>query len=316
MNPLISIIIPTFNRAHIIGETLDSIIAQTYTNWECIVVDDCSSDNTAEVMGCFVEMDHRFQYYTRPIDRQKGPCSCRNYGFEKSKGHYINFFDSDDLLKSNAFELWLAGFSNEIDVVIGKTQKINLTTGALIELNQIFSQKLIEDYFTLKISFHVCGPLWNRRFLEEQEYLFDEQIGNIDDWDFNLRMLYASPKLVLLNDVLIYYRIHPNSFSKEVIKLNPVEIASDFAARDKHLILIKNINDIDLNRIQQFILYRYKRYIKWAISQKENDSVFLLLFKELVKKQLLFRDYWGAFKSCIGYIVFRLTGKGYVFFKG
>ena len=62
-SPLISIIIPTYNRAHIIGETLDSIIAQTYTNWECIVVDDGSSDNTAEVMAKYIVKDSRFRYY-------------------------------------------------------------------------------------------------------------------------------------------------------------------------------------------------------------------------------------------------------------
>ncbi len=62
-NPLVSIIIPTYNRAHLIHETLDSVLAQTYTNWECIVVDDGSSDNTEEVLESYINKDFRFQDY-------------------------------------------------------------------------------------------------------------------------------------------------------------------------------------------------------------------------------------------------------------
>src|SRR5690606_2094114 len=100
------------------------------------------------------------------------------------------------------------------------------------------STNLLTDYFIGSITFLICGPLWKRSFLEEQPYLFDVHIGNIDDWDFNLRMLYQNPRLVYINEVLIYYRMHDNSFSREVRKLNKLEIASDFAARDKHLYLI------------------------------------------------------------------------------
>ena len=77
--PLVSIIIPTYNRAHLIGETLDSVLAQTYQNWECIIVDDGSSDNTDEVIGAYVEKDSRFKYYHRSDkDLPKEPSASRN----------------------------------------------------------------------------------------------------------------------------------------------------------------------------------------------------------------------------------------------
>ena len=98
MNQLVSIIIPTYNRAHLIGETLDSILAQTYTNWECIIIDDGSSDDTLEVIDNYIKKDNRFQYYRRPVERSKGPNVCRNFGYELSKGEYINWFDSDDVM--------------------------------------------------------------------------------------------------------------------------------------------------------------------------------------------------------------------------
>ncbi|WP_417857549.1 glycosyltransferase family 2 protein [Xanthomarina gelatinilytica] len=312
---LISIIIPTYNRAHVIGETLDSILAQTYTHWECIVVDDGSTDGTEDLMAEYMERDTRFRYYHRPAERPKGPCSCRNYGFEHSKGVYVNFFDSDDLLKPEAFEKALNGFKQDTDAVIINSALIDFNTKTLHSRNRIYSENLLTDYFIGEITFLVCGPLWRRNFLMQQNYLFDENIGNVDDWDFNLRMLYANPNLIFMDDVLIYYRMHPNSFSMEVRKLNKKEIISDFKARDKHLKIISDRKDVDLKKIKTFILYRYKRYFKWALTQKANNDILSLLIKKLIKTQIHFKDYFGAFKSSFGYMVVKFTGKGYVFFK-
>ena len=102
--PLVSIIIPTYNRAHLIGETLDSVLAQTYPNWECIIVDDGSSDNTDEVVGAYVEKDSRFKYFHRPEVHLPGGNGARNYGFKMSKGEYVNWLDSDDLFSENKIE--------------------------------------------------------------------------------------------------------------------------------------------------------------------------------------------------------------------
>ena len=82
MNPLISIIIPTYNRASMLGKTLDSILAQTYTFWECIIVDDGSTDDTIEVVKSYTEKDTRLHFYTRPNNMLKRANACRNYGFE------------------------------------------------------------------------------------------------------------------------------------------------------------------------------------------------------------------------------------------
>jgi len=103
-SPLVSIIIPTYNRAHLIGETLDSVLAQTYTNWECIVVDDGSADGTDKLLATYCEKDARFQYHNRPSNRLKGANACRNIGFELSKGEYVNWLDSDDIWSRNKIE--------------------------------------------------------------------------------------------------------------------------------------------------------------------------------------------------------------------
>ena len=89
---LISIIIPTYNRAHLIGETLDSVLAQTYPHWECLFIDDGSTDNSIEVIQAYTKQDKRMKLFTRPAHRMKGANACRNIGLENAVGEYIVFF--------------------------------------------------------------------------------------------------------------------------------------------------------------------------------------------------------------------------------
>ncbi|WP_417872512.1 glycosyltransferase family 2 protein, partial [Xanthomarina gelatinilytica] len=93
LQPLVSIIIPTFNRAHLLGETLDSVLTQTYANWECLVVDDGSTDATEALVQTYIQKDSRFQYQKRPDRHLPGGNGARNYGFELSKGEFIQWFD-------------------------------------------------------------------------------------------------------------------------------------------------------------------------------------------------------------------------------
>jgi glycosyltransferase involved in cell wall biosynthesis len=89
--PLVSIIIPTFNRASIINDTLDSILDQTYSNWECLVVDDGSTDETKKVIHNYALKDPRISALERPPEKSKGANSCRNYGLSLAKGDYVIF---------------------------------------------------------------------------------------------------------------------------------------------------------------------------------------------------------------------------------
>lgn len=95
--PIVSIITPSFNRGNIVFETAHSIFNQTYTNWEWIIVDDGSTDNSLEVLNGFAEKDTRVKVFQRNRE-PKGACTCRNIGVEKSTGDYVIFLDTDDLL--------------------------------------------------------------------------------------------------------------------------------------------------------------------------------------------------------------------------
>ena len=112
MKPLVSIIIPTYNRSKYLRETLLSVIGQSFNNWECIVVDDGSQDETTVLMASVMSSETRIKYYKRPIDKQKGANSCRNYGFNLSQGEFIQYLDDDDLLETNKLAIQLTSLEN------------------------------------------------------------------------------------------------------------------------------------------------------------------------------------------------------------
>lgn len=95
MSNLVSIITPTFNSAKYITETIQSVLNQTHENWEMILVDDCSSDNTVDLIKEFITNDNRIQLHQ--LDSNSGPAVARNKGIENVKGKYMTFLDADDI---------------------------------------------------------------------------------------------------------------------------------------------------------------------------------------------------------------------------
>lgn len=308
MSPLISIIIPTYNRAHLISETLDSILSQSYKNWECIVVDDGSTDNTADVLTTYIKKDNRIQYHERPKERIKGPNSCRNYGFELSKGEYIKWFDSDDCMDVNLLENQMKVINEKVECVVCKVAYYDFENNKILKENKIYSDNLIEDYLIGNITFYISGPLWKKSFLDKQTELFDESITNLDDWDFNLRMLYNRPSIVYINESLIRYRIHNASLSHEISKLNFQEIQSEFNAREKHLRLIKINKSINSNVLENYIKKRYKYFLREALVQNNNKIYF---FKKLLFYQFITKDFLSMWNSIIGFLLYAIFNKGY-----
>lgn len=93
---LVSVITPCYNAASVISQTIDSVLSQTYTNWEMIIVDDCSTDNSFEIIKEYAEIDGRVKYLKTKL-ASGGPSLPRNIGLDYSKGEYVAFLDSDDV---------------------------------------------------------------------------------------------------------------------------------------------------------------------------------------------------------------------------
>ena len=313
MNPLLTIIIPTYNRAHLLGETLDSVIAQTYPNWECIVVDDGSCDYTEELLEFYCEKDSRITFFKRPEHYKPGPNACRNFGFKKSRGKWVKFFDSDDILVPEALNLHLEKLS-ENDVIITKVKYIDEKGNKLnFEHRYLPENNIIEDYFVGRLTYYTFGPFWNRNFLQRQASLFDEKIRNFDDWDFNMRMLYKKPRMAYIHEPLILYRLHEDSLSRELIKLNYEEVKSEFYARKKHLNILKKDLQVDVLSLRNYDKNRCKAQLKKALILNHKKK--FALYRMLSKRQYELFEMKEFIKTTIGYLSYSLFGKGERFFR-
>ena len=101
-NPLVSIITPNYNCSRFITETIESVLAQTYTNWEMIIVDDCSTDNSYQISLEYSQKDSRIKVYKN--DKNSGAAFSRNSALDIAQGEYIAFLDSDDLWETVKLE--------------------------------------------------------------------------------------------------------------------------------------------------------------------------------------------------------------------
>jgi glycosyltransferase involved in cell wall biosynthesis len=313
MSNLISIIIPTYNRANLIIQTLESIQNQTYQNFECIIVDDGSDDDSEKVVSNFIEKDNRFQFYKRPSDKIKGPNACRNYGYEKSKGEFIYFFDSDDFLKPHALETYINAFKIGIDGVLAQVERVDRKTGVLQDVNIIDSDNLIEDYFLNKVCYFVSGVLWKKSFLNQQTELFDETIGHHDEWDFNLRMIYAKARLIKIYEPLTIYYQHQNSFKKEIEKANDFQIESAIKARLKHLKLLTEQNPVNEKVYLKHIADYHKKIVRNKLIAKQSN--WFVYYKKACVMFWQTHSIFSIIKMTVGVFSFYFFGKGYAYFK-
>jgi glycosyltransferase involved in cell wall biosynthesis len=296
-----------------LDQTLHSVAAQTYENWECIVIDDLSTDSTKELLGNIIEKDNRFQYYKKPKELPKGPNSCRNFGFTKAKGDWIQWFDSDDILEPNALEIYQRYFTKHTDAVIAKLQRFDFKNQLIKSVNENFSKNLIEDYFTGKVVFYVCCPVWNTNFLMKQNLLFDEQISNLDDWDFNLRMLYQNPKINYIKDILIKYRIHSESLSHEIEKLNFSEVKSEINTRKTHHDFLKSNSRFSQKNTNNFMVTRFKYLLREALIKKHTSKKYL--FVENIKLNIKLGLWKEVIKISLGFLSYSFFKKGYKLLK-
>ncbi|WP_224999084.1 glycosyltransferase family 2 protein [Cesiribacter sp. SM1] len=223
----VSVVIPTYNRGDIISETLDSVAAQTMPEWECIVVDDGSTDETEAVLQKYISKDSRFSYVRRPAERCKGGNTCRNIGIEMAKGMYIQFLDSDDLIAANKFEEQLKALEPYDSHAVAtckwgrfRTRQDQLTSKAH-EPTYISSNgplKLLDVFGKHSIWFPPHVYLVRKSLLEEAGY-WNEDLKMNQDGEFFARVLLSASHIVFVPSTEVYYRRHTggntSSWNKE-----------------------------------------------------------------------------------------------------
>ncbi len=325
--PLVSIIIPNYNRANLIGETLDSILAQTYDNWECIIVDDGSTDNSKEVIQKYVDKDPRFQFHKRPAERPKGANACRNYGFELSKGKYIKWFDSDDILLPDCLEKQVEFLENnpEYDFVAVKAKEFIEKNNQKKIIQEIYPKishpdNIFYDFAIGHLHFITPSPLWRKSFLEGRK-LFDEHLHRRQESEFSFRVLLSEPKFKYLD----YYGIlvrrghdHIGSLSRRAVQPQ-LSVISYFNR------MFQQLSKMEFPRKKetlQYIFYRQAanyydlitigKHLKERMDISDKSNIDLIQYANQIQLGVL-----DKLKLRVGLFTTKLLGKGYrlLYFK-
>lgn len=209
----ISIIMPTYNVESYIRECLESVVSQTFTDYELIIIDDGSNDKTVDIIKEFENNYPFIHIYTQEHGRQ---AKARNLGISKSHGKYVTFLDGDDYWPADHLkELSKALSSSENDVCIAYT--VNTFTSkksAEFKFIDIEGEKHFEGIDDLENVFFsekgfpggVCNISVRRQFLIDNKILFDESLSTAEDSNFTLTVLSHNPSAVLTDKVKYYYR--------------------------------------------------------------------------------------------------------------
>jgi len=218
--PGISIIMATYNRVHFIKESLASILNQSFQNWECIIIDDGSSDNSFEIIKSYVDSDKRFRYYKRGETYKKGLPGCRNNGLDLANGHFIQFFDDDDIVHPDNLKTCFKVLS-ESNSHFCRYHKAPFTgqwtKSEFPEINEFkkedFELKDLPGMVTGKIPFASCTVLWDKKCFEGNRFNEDLMYG--EEWECYARILSQGLKGTSIDQVLYYNRKHSNSNTGE-----------------------------------------------------------------------------------------------------
>ena len=214
INEKISIITPTYNCGQYISETIDTVIAQTYLNWEMIIVDDCSDDNTEKVVLEYTKRDKRIKYLMLP--KNSGAAVARTKAMECSTGRYMAFLDSDDLWPSDKLEKQLA-FMRKNNIAFC------CTSYAQIDENGKPTGKVIKSIKKTNYSRLLLDcPVGNSTVMYDVSVMGKFQVPNIrkrNDDALWLQMLKKEKYIYGIQEVLMFYRIRNNSISSNKVEL-------------------------------------------------------------------------------------------------
>ena len=206
-NPLISIITPAYNSSKYIGETIESILCQTYANWEMLITDDCSVDNTLQIIESYQAKDERIKLFK--LEKNCGPGVARNNSIKFAKGRYITFCDSDDQWKKNKLELQLK-FMQENELVFSFSDYEVIDENNNSQLYVKCPKKLTYKKL-LRTNYVGClTAIYDTKFLGK---LMMPKIRKRQDWVLWLSIMKKIETTKGLNTSLAVYRNRSNSIS-------------------------------------------------------------------------------------------------------
>ncbi len=205
--PKVSICLPTYNRKEYLKETLDSILAQTYKNYEIVIVDDGSTDGTAEMIN---NLDYPTTYHWQ---ENAGDAAARNKLIELAKGDYISFIDSDDLLVPDAIERMIHAMQAESEdvIVYGSYFRIDQNGNIYGKCKRKLHSGNITEHLFETILVHACGSMFPKKILKKP-VIFDTSLKVCSDYDLWLS-LSLDYRFIALDYPTFKRRRHPTNLS-------------------------------------------------------------------------------------------------------
>jgi GT2 family glycosyltransferase len=226
----VSIIIPTYNYGHYLAEALESVIGQTCTDWECVIVDDGSTDNTRDVAHQYIARDPRFRYLHQ---KNRGPSAARNYGIAETSGAYLQFLDADDKLARLKLEVHARYLDEhpDVDLVYSlatffRTEEPDRVLYSMHgHLARPLMQKVTGNGEALRKlqEFNITPPvgMFVRRAVVGRVGLFNEATRGCEDWDYWLRCAIAGCEIRYLHteEPVAFIRTHATSASRSTERM-------------------------------------------------------------------------------------------------
>lgn len=203
--PLISVIVPCYNQAHWLPETIESILAQTYTNWECIIVNDGSTDNTSEVAHELIAKKPNVKISL--LEKENGGVAqARNVGIQKAKGEWILLLDSDDIIHKD----YLAKAVQQINT----TDTINFINYGIQEFGEKKRQHFPVQYIRenlLRNNAFTIASVFKKELWKKAGGLFEALPWQVEDWNFWIDLSQYGLRPINVNETIFYYRVRTGS---------------------------------------------------------------------------------------------------------
>ena len=221
---LVSIIVPVYNGSVFIPDALESVRSQTHQEWECIVIDDGSTDDTAAVVNEYIAGDDRFLYAYQP---NGGLSAARNTGLERARGEYIQFLDADDVLMP-------AKLAEQLEMISREAASVSYTdyrTGSAGDIfkeesfyvpAQFYSADSLVELIIRWESMLIIPPhcwLFHASIFRDRGLRFDISLPNHEDFDCWVNVFRLQPKIVYLDKKLVIYRVSEGSMSRNMLKM-------------------------------------------------------------------------------------------------
>lgn len=294
---MVSIIIATYNRAELLEGTLQSIQQQQYEDWECLLVDDGSTDGTKQLAQQYVAMDSRFKWFERPVSIKKGANGCRNYGFLKSAGQYVMWFDSDDTMHPELLITKVESIKTGVDVLFHRSRYANFNMDRFRDSRWEYEKDvpLLFHFAQDRIELHTSCGLWDRNFLAGKD-LWDPNFSRYQDNDFHLRMLSYQPSIEVTDQVLATIRGgsgHPSQISSKQA-ISTKKLKDIYLYRKRSLKQGKSLSAALQKRYNPVVFNKTKWALYAYLAHERNFLKRLGIYTKEVFALLSFGSYCGV----------------------